>query len=760
MTIEKILKYAIWTGLIGICFIPLVVFKEYFFPFIVPKTLVFRIIAEIIFLAYLGLAVLKKEYRPRLNLVLVLFVLYLAVVYLSSALGDSFSNSFWSSNERSEGLLLLTHLLLFLFVASGFLRRIKDWLIVFEASFLSSIMVSLVALKQYLDPEWGFLGSMGRLASTIGNAGYVAGYLLFNIFFALLLFFYRKNKALRWYYILGIVLQIFVIVNTLTRGGIIALVLALMVFIGYLAFFYFKKHRAYKLVKNSGLAIIVLVVIVTSLVFINKDTTWVQDNKVLSRIVRISASAPTAQNRLMTWNSAWQGFKERPILGYGYENFYQPFDKYFNPKIRRHAGSVVWFDRAHNIVFDRLITGGIIGLLLYLSLLFAPLYFLWRYYKKKNQEERYLIPVIFTLIVSGYFVQNLFIFEALVTYIPLFLVLAFLGQYCPAWWPNFTQSKKPYLVLLTIGVIILVPILYSVNIKPVTANKELVQAIIKSNMSTYEEANDKYLEVIEMETAHNQEYKQHFAEFTAGLLSASGLDQNWRNQAISRGEEELEKQVEQTSHNVRVLLMTMRYYNKTFQININRLYKSLELFEEAKKLSPTRPSLYIEASFSQIYLAHYLEEQGDEEKANEYYDQAIANMQKSIDLNDQVTESYVNMIVILLNTGRIDQIQAHIDKMDELNLKFRNRQDFLGRMGSAAISSQTHQWTAYFYESLVKLSPNEPNYWINLALAYAHLGENEKAIEMAEEIRRLGEDYNAEADAFIQKIKEGYFKEK
>ena len=240
MTIEKILKYAIWTGLIGICFIPLVVFKEYFFPFIVPKTLVFRIIAEIIFLAYLGLAVLKKEYRPRLNLVLVLFVLYLAVVYLSSALGDSFSNSFWSSNERSEGLLLLTHLLLFLFVASGFLRRIKDWLIVFEASFLSSIMVSLVALKQYLDPEWGFLGSMGRLASTIGNAGYVAGYLLFNIFFALLLFFYRKNKALRWYYILGIVLQIFVIVNTLTRGGIIALVLALMVFIGYLAFFYFN----------------------------------------------------------------------------------------------------------------------------------------------------------------------------------------------------------------------------------------------------------------------------------------------------------------------------------------------------------------------------------------------------------------------------------------------------------------------------------------------------------------------------------------
>ena len=45
--------------------------------FIVPKTVVFRVIVEILFLAFLGLAVLKKEYRPKINLVLVLFFLYL-----------------------------------------------------------------------------------------------------------------------------------------------------------------------------------------------------------------------------------------------------------------------------------------------------------------------------------------------------------------------------------------------------------------------------------------------------------------------------------------------------------------------------------------------------------------------------------------------------------------------------------------------------------------------------------------------------------
>jgi len=103
-----------------------------------------------------------------------------------------------------------------------------------------------------------------------------------------------------------------------------------------------------------------------------------KENNVLQRLTSISPKAVTAQNRLMTWNSAYQGFKEKPFIGYGYENFYQVFDKYFNAKIYRHAGSVVWFDRAHNMVFDRLITGGLIGLLLYLSILFFPLIYLWK----------------------------------------------------------------------------------------------------------------------------------------------------------------------------------------------------------------------------------------------------------------------------------------------------------------------------------------------------------------------------------------------
>jgi len=752
---ERILKYLIWAGLIVVCFIPLIVKSNYFFPYIVPKTLAFRVIIEIIFLLYLGLAAIKKEYRPKLNLVLVLFFLYIAAIFISSITAGSFYFSFWSNNERSEGLLLLLHLLLYLIVLSGFLRRLKDWLIIFETSFLSSILVSLFGLGQYLELDWILKSAGGaRITSTIGNAGYVAGYLIFNIFFGLFLFFFRKNKYLRLYYISGILLQIFIALNTLTRGGILALGFSLFIFIGYLVFFHLKGN---KLVRNIGLAVLMLGVIFTSLVFLNKQADWVKNNDILSRVTTISLDSTTAQNRLMTWQASYQGFKEKPILGYGYENFYQVFDKYFNPKIYRHAGSVVWFDRAHNIIFDRLISGGLIGLFLYLILLILPLYYLWKYFWKNKTAGNYLIPVIFTLVMLAYFIQNLFIFEALVTYIPLFLVLSFLSQFTPAWTGRFSQSRKIYLGMLAIGIIIFLPILFSVDIKPASANKTLVDGLVKIQLKEYQEADNQIIKAIEMNTFGNQEYRQRLAEFVADIVDNQELDQDWRKEIAERAEQEYDRQIEEKPQNTRNYLMFMRFLNRTYKFKLERLDKSLALFEKAIELSPTRPQLYNEVGYSQLYLGLYYQGQGETEKANEFFDQSIANMRKAIDLNDRVIESYVNMAMTLFIAGRSDQVQFYLDRMDEKDINY-HEEDSLFRMANSAVHAQEYQWSQKFYQELTELVPENPQYWINLALSYAYLGQKEKAIEIAEKIKEFGEPYDRQADLFIEKVLAGEFK--
>jgi tetratricopeptide (TPR) repeat protein len=592
-----------------------------------------------------------------------------------------------------------------------------------------------------------------RITSTIGNAGYVAGYLIFNIFFGLVLFFFRKNKYLRCYYVLGILLQIFIVFNTLTRGGILALIFSSFLFISYLAFFYLKSN---KLVRNTGIAILLLGIIFAGLVFLNKKADWVKDNAVLNRISTISISATTAQNRLMTWQAAYRGFKEKPILGYGYENFYQVFDKYFNPKIYRDAGSVVWFDRAHNIIFDRLITGGLIGLFLYLSLLFVPLIYLWRFFHQNKIDSRYLIPVIFTLVMMAYFIQNLFIFEALVTYIPLFLVLAFLSQFCPSWAKNFSQSKKPYLVLLTIGVVAFLPILFAVNIKPASANKGLIDAMIKARTGKYQEAYDQFIKVIERDTFGNQEYRERLGEFVTGALDIQRIDENWKSLAALRVEQEFDKQIQEKPKNTRNYLLFMRFLNKSYRFNVERLNKSLVLFEKAVKLSPTRPQLYYEAGYSQLYLGKYYQSLGEVEKAEQFYDQSIANMQKAIDLNDQVVESYVNMVMVLLVIGRSEQVQFYLDRMDEMGLNY-HKEELLARMANSAVRSKNYQWTLRFYKELTELLPDNPEYWIDLALSYAFLGQRDKAIETVEKVKEFGENYAKQSELFIQDVLAGKF---
>ena len=49
------------------------------------------------------------------------------------------------------------------------------------------------------------------------------------------------------------------------------------------------------------------------------------------RLLQISFSDATAQSRFWVWGEAWQGFLERPIFGWGPENFTAVYDEYFNP---------------------------------------------------------------------------------------------------------------------------------------------------------------------------------------------------------------------------------------------------------------------------------------------------------------------------------------------------------------------------------------------------------------------------------------------
>jgi O-antigen ligase len=271
-------------------------------------------------------------------------------------------------------------------------------------------------IEQCISPTlWGRLSSSARFQGSLGNPAFVAPYLLFSIYYALHLWYTGKKKRWEWrdaFY--GSLIVFFLLFFTLsqTRGAFLGLVAGIGAGVLYLI----VRHREYR--KMAGIFAAILLLLGGS-AYLNRKA--LIDAKVPgSRFLELDLKEVTAQTRFWTWGSAWKGFLDRPIFGWGPENFTRVFDKYFDTRhYNPNQSTETWFDRAHSVVFDYLAETGIVGLAAYLGLItllvitalslpYAPL----------------LVAFAVALPVA-YFVQGLVLFDVLATYLNLFLVAAF-----------------------------------------------------------------------------------------------------------------------------------------------------------------------------------------------------------------------------------------------------------------------------------------------------------------------------------------------
>src|SRR5687767_14284643 len=89
---------------------PLIVANSFFFPFITGKAFYFRIVIEIAVVAWVVLAVLDAEYRPRFSWIGAAVVGFVAWMFIANLFAIDVPKAFWSNFERMEGWVLLVHL--------------------------------------------------------------------------------------------------------------------------------------------------------------------------------------------------------------------------------------------------------------------------------------------------------------------------------------------------------------------------------------------------------------------------------------------------------------------------------------------------------------------------------------------------------------------------------------------------------------------------------------------------------------------------
>jgi O-antigen ligase/tetratricopeptide (TPR) repeat protein len=734
----KIAKWGLYITFVLVLATPLFLVSKFLFPFITPKTLWFRLLVEIGFVFWVYLMVKLPEFRPKFHPIQAAVLLYTLIITLSSLFGVNLYRSFWGTIERGEGLLTIYHVVLFFLMATSVIKQEKWWLRLLDASVLVSVVTGIYAIAQILQFDVIHSGET-RISSTIGNAAFYAGYLLINVFLAAYLMTRYRNILLKIFYGAVIIFEIFLIFATQTRGALLALFggLVLLAIINL----FFAPHGKVK--KISGAALLALAIFSLAL-FASKEAAWVKNTGALNRVVTISFDDITTQSRLLTWDSSIQAFKDRPLLGYGYENFNVAFNTYFHAEIFQDAGSQIWFDRAHSIVFEQLVIGGALGLLSYLAIFVIVFRELYRV--ARRQPDYFYPASVLAVMLVAYFVQNIFVFDTLSTYIGFVLMLGVacvLAYNQPASDASATvtggRNVRAWLPATTlVSLIVLAATAYYFNIRPAQANLLGVDALRAGHFDEFASGTVIFKNAISYNTYQTSELRQKFAELAFNASGSNKLTDQQKSAIFNDAIFEIKENIKNAPQNVQNYLYLMTLYNAADRFDISRLSQVIKLGEQALLLSPTRPQIYFEMGQAAISLGNL--------------DEGIGYFEKAVELNPEARESHWNLAASLIIAGRNAEADEVFARMEAQGFVFATH-DNLRRILQVYMVLDDKAAIVRTYEQILELDETNPETWARLAAAYAELGELEKARDAVTRAVELDPELATEAQAFLEQIR-------
>src|SRR4030042_2756952 len=383
--LEKIYFKIIEWGTYLVLFTPFIFIRDYFFPFVVPKTIFFRIIVDIIFIVFILLAVSNSKYRPKLTPLTLAIAGFLLVLIVTSALGVNFTRSFWSVFERMEGLLTFFHLFAFYIVLTSVFKEKKYWERILSVSILIGIFIAFYALTSD--------NPVTRGGGTLGNSSFFLAYILFNLFFAIILLVI-KTGVWRLFYAAALIVficSLFFNPGGFTKGAVAAFVIGIFIlFFGFLlTVLFLSDQKKLKIIILSLMALFALAILGFS-----------QTNYIKQKTEDLWQST-SIQSRVVVWQMGWQGWQERFWLGWGLENFNVPFAKYYDSELPLSGDT--WYDRVHNIVLDIGGSSGILGLISYLSIFGVAIFGLLKLLSKVSEKKNLIVPLAIVALFFAYF---------------------------------------------------------------------------------------------------------------------------------------------------------------------------------------------------------------------------------------------------------------------------------------------------------------------------------------------------------------------
>ena len=717
----NLIKYLLYAGIFAVPFLAFIVSSSMFFPFITGKNFSFRISVEVMTALWLVLMLFDARYKPKKSWVLAMLAIFVGVVALSSIFGENFYRSFWSNYERMEGLVTYLHLLAYFLVLAGTMKTEKVWNWLFHTSLFASAIIAFYGIFQLFGILQTHQGS--RLDATLGNASYLAVYMVFHIFLALALF-YRAKDFRKWIYLFVIILESFVLYHTATRGAILGIIGGLL--ISWLLIAVLSSNKKTRLAHMSLLA--GMVIIIGGFLFLSKSD-FVKNSQVLNRFAGISLTEGTTESRLTIWKMSWRGFKEKPVFGWGQENFNLVFNKYYEPILYKQEP---WFDRAHNVFFDRLTTNGIFGLLSYFGLLGAALYYLWANRKKTGLSVE--DSAMFGSMFLAYFFNNLFVFDNLISLILFATFLAYVSFRSKANAPipnevsgvRADYGKAVYAVIIGAAFVF---IIYAVNIPGILASKTILNAFKAAGTGNAPGAFAEFQKAISYNSFGSMEAREHLSSFAMQVYGNPNFDKEFKEKVANYAIDELKKQNEQYPNDIREMIFLAAVYNKT-----QKYEEAISLLNKAIEIAPKKQQLYFELGTSYL-------NKGDNENG-------MATLKKSFDLDQTNGEARRIYAVSAIFAGQ-DALAEEL--MKEHGGTIQDDERFL----KAYAQKNNFEKVVAILKIFIDKNPTNAQYRLNLAAVYLQAGYRTRSIEQLEKAIEANPGFKKQGEFYISEIKAG-----
>ena len=323
---------------------------------------------------------------------------------LATALAVDPGLSLWGSYERAQGALTtLSYVLLFLVVSSR-LRTVEQARRLVAAMVITALPLVALGLAQALgwDPFGLITDARSPVYGTLGRSNFLGAYLAMLLPLSLALTLTTRQRKLRLAGVGLILGEAAVIALTLARGAWLAAGAALALF--GLLWLWPRLARPWRWAAVLG-GLATLGVGMAGALWLGRE------------------GGATAA-RLTIWQATLDLVAQRPLLGYGPDALELVFPRIYPPQLVYYQGRAVTVDRAHNLLLDWTVTGGVLSLAAGLALLVAFFVVGWRAARRAGDPTRRALLIACLGAMAGNTAGTLLSFDVTATATATWLLLA------------------------------------------------------------------------------------------------------------------------------------------------------------------------------------------------------------------------------------------------------------------------------------------------------------------------------------------------